>query len=115
MSNLLVRAGAASGYVFDTYIFSPGVIAWGEKAQKDGTTMSLVADAAALTLYSDPRLNQSELYDRSRFLLHLNGMRWGGNPGGQSASNAELATAGNWTLDYATADRVGVVCLRSNG
>jgi hypothetical protein len=112
VSNLLVRAGAASGFVFDTYIFSPGVFAWGEKAQKDGT---MVADVAALAFYQDPRLNQAELYDRSRFLLHPNGMKWTGVPGGQSASNAELATAGNWTLDYLTADRVGIVCLRSNG
>lgn len=112
VSNLLVRNGGVSGYVFDTYIFSPGVFAWGEKAQKDGT---LVADVAALAFYQDPRLNQAELYDRSRFLLHPNGLKWGGVPGGQSASNAELATAGNWTLDYATPDRVGIVCLRSNG
>lgn len=112
VSNLLVRAGAGGGLVFDTYIFAPGVFAWGEKAQKDGT---LIADVAVLALYQDPRLNQTELYDRSRFLLHPNGLKWVGAPAGQSASNAELATAGNWNLDYASADRVGIVCLRSNG
>lgn len=112
VSNLLVRAGAASGYVFDTYIFAPGCFAWGEKAQKDGT---LIADVAALAFYQDPRLNQAEVYDRSRFLLHPNGLRWIGTPAGQSAANSELGTAANWTLDYSTADRCGMVCLRSNG
>ena len=112
VSNLLFRAGGVSGYVFDTYIFAPGVFAWGEKAQKDGT---LIADVAALALYHDPRLNQSEVYDRSRFLLHPNGMRWVGVPAGQSAANSELVVAANWTLDYTTSDRVGIVSLRTNG
>ena len=112
VSNLLVRNAAGGGVVFDTYIFAPGVFAWGEKAQKDGT---LVQDAASLSLYPNPQKNQLELYDRSRFLIHPNGMKWIGTPAGQSAADSELATAGNWALDYASADRVGIVCLRSNG
>ena len=112
VSNLLQRAGGVSGYVFDTYIFAPGVFAWGEKAQRDGT---LIADVASLALYPNPQLNQIEIYDRSRFLLHPNGLKWGGVPAGQSAADSELATAGNWTLDYSTPDRVGIVSLRSNG
>jgi hypothetical protein len=112
VSNLLQRAGGVSGYVFDTYIFAPGVFAWGEKAQRDGT---LVADVASLSLYPNPQLNQVEIYDRSRFLLHPNGMKWTGAPAGQSAADSELSVATNWTLDYASADRVGIVSLRSNG
>jgi hypothetical protein len=111
-SNLLFRAGGASGYVFDTYIFAPGVFAWGEKPQVDGAQK---ADAASMRLWVNPQTNVEEIYDRTRFLLHPNGLRWTGAPGGQSATNAELATAGNWSLDYATPDRVGIVCLRSNG
>jgi hypothetical protein len=111
-SNLLVRAGGVSGYVFDTYIFAPGVFAWGEKPQVDGTNR---ADAASMRLWVNPQTNVEEIYDRTRFLLHPNGLRWIGTPGGQSAANSELATAANWSLDYATADRCGIVCLRSNG
>ena len=73
---------------------------------------------ASLALYPNPQKNQVEIYDRSRFLIHPNGMKWnpaGGVPAGQSATNAELATAGNWTLDYTTADRVGIVSVRTNG
>jgi hypothetical protein len=112
VSNLLVRAGAQGGYVFDTYVFAPGVFAWGEKPQIDGAQK---ADAASMRLWVNPQTNVEEIYDRTRFMLHPNGLRWIGNPAGQSASNAELATAANWSLDYSTPDRCGVVCLRSNG
>lgn len=110
VSNLLRRAGATSGYVYDTYVFAPGVFAWGEKPQQGDTV-----DVASLSYYMDKQKNNEEIYDRSRFILHPNGCRWTGVPAGQSATNAELATAGNWALDYSTADRVGIVCLRSNG
>ena len=112
VSNLLFRAGAASGYVFDTYVAAPGVFAWGEKPQVDGM---MLVDVASLSYFNDPRINQAEIYDRSRFLLHPNGLKWVGTPAGQSAANSELIVAGNWTLDYASADRVGIVCLRTNG
>jgi hypothetical protein len=114
VSNLLFRAGAQNGYVFDTYVFAPGVFAWGEKPQVDGTQ---IVDVASLSYFNDNRINQSEIYDRSRFLLHPNGLRWTGQAGiaGQSPANSELINAANWTLDYTTADRVGIVSLRTNG
>jgi len=112
VSNLLFRAGGVNGYVFDTYISAPGVFAWGEKPQVDGM---MLVDVASLSYFNDPRINQAEIYDRSRFLLHPNGLRWIGVPAAQSAANSELITAANWTLDYQSADRVGAVCLRSNG
>lgn len=112
VSNLLFRVGAVSGYVFDTYIFGPAVFAWGEKPQVDGNQIVAVA---ALSYFMDTQKNNQEMYDRSRFVLHLNGMRWIGVPALQSASNAELANAANWSLDYTTPDRTGVVCIRSNG
>lgn len=112
VSNLLVRAGTGGGYVFDTYITAPGTFGWGEKPQVDGAQK---ADAASMRLWVNPQTNVEEIYDRTRFILHPNGLRWIGNPAGQSATNAELATAGNWSLDYTTADRCGLVCLRSNG
>jgi hypothetical protein len=42
-------------------------------------------------------------------------MKWIGAPAGQSASNAELQTAANWQLSFQSADRVGAVCVRTNG
>jgi len=102
VSNLLFRAGAASGYVFDTYIAAPGVFAWGEKPQTDGLQ---VVDVASLSYFNDPRINQAEIYDRSRFLLHPNGLKWTGAPAGQSAANSELIVAaiGRWITPARTA------------
>lgn len=111
----LVRAGTGGGFVFDTYVFAPGVFAWGEKPQIGGPLNQPVIDVASLNYWAQAPSNVGNIYDRTRFIIHPNGMRWTGAPAGQSATNAELATAGNWTLDYATADRVGIVCLRSNG
>lgn len=105
----LVRAGSTSGYVYDTYVFAQGVVAWGEKPQSNGI------DVASLQLYSDPDKNQETIYDRRRYLCHVNGAKWVGTPGGQSATDAELATSTNWELAFTTADRVGVLCIRTNG
>ena len=111
----LRRAGGVSGFVYDTYVFTPGVVAWGEKVQTGGTPADPKIDVASLNYVANAQTNIEGIIDRSRFMLHVNGTRWGGTPAGQSATNAELATVGNWTLDYASADRVGIICVRSNG
>lgn len=110
VSNTLLRPGGVSGYVFDTYIFSPGTVGSGEKPQQGDSI-----DMASLSYVADKQKNNEEIYDRTRFILHPNGLRWTGEPAGQSASNAELATAANWSLDYQSADRCGIVCVRTNG
>jgi hypothetical protein len=110
VSRNLVRAGGVSGVVYDTYVFTPGTVGWGEKPQ-----VAQTVDTASLSYYEDIQKNVREVYDRSRFLMHVNGTRWTGAPAGQSATNAELATLGNWALDYASADRIGIVCIRTNG
>ena len=110
VSDTLVRNGVTNGKVFDTYIFMAGVFAMGEKPQAPQTV-----DVASLSYWMDTQHNNEEIYDRTRFVLHPNGLRWIGTPAGQSASNAELATPGNWALDLQTASRVGIVCIRSNG
>lgn len=111
----LVRAANVSGFVFATYIFAPGVFAWGEKPQVGGPLNQPVIDVASLNYWAQAPSNVANIYDRTRFILHPNGMRWVGFPAGQSAANAEFATAANWNLDYETADRTGIVCIRSNG
>lgn len=109
-SQLLVRAGTTSGLVFDTYIAAPGTVAWGEKAQAGDSI-----DVASLSFFEDRDKNVANIYDRTRFLMHVNGTKWVGTPAGQSATNAELAVNTNWGLDYATADRVGIIAIRTNG
>lgn len=109
VSSELVRAGTTNGYVYETYILGQGVLAVGEKPQTAGTR-----DVASLRFWDDALKNDVTIVDRTRYLVHLNGMIWGGTPGGQSATNAELYTGTNWTLGYTSAARVGAVCIRTN-
>ena len=110
-SNLLVRAGTTSGYVYETYILGKGTVGKGMKPQS-----AQVGDVSSLILdLTQVGKNNVSLYDRTRYLVHLNGMKWVGTPGGQSATDAELAAIANWDLAYSSADRVGGVLIRTNG
>jgi len=109
-SSALVRAGTTSGYVYDSYLISRGAIAYGEKPQNN-----VIGEVSSLVLDGDADKNNQFIYDRTRFLALLSGTKWGGSPAGQSATNAELATVGNWTLVFTSADRCGAVCFRTNG
>ena len=110
VSNLLRRAGGTSGFTYDSYIFARNVVAYGEKEQ-----IGDKIDTASLNYDMEKSTNNDVIYDRTRFLLHVNGAKWVGTPAGQSATNAELATNTNWNLVLTSADRVGVAQLRTNG
>jgi hypothetical protein len=109
-SEALVRAGTTNGFVYDTYLLARGIVAKGEKPQKTD-----VVDVAALQMERKFGLNNEIIYDRTRFVFHLNGMKWVGTPAAESPTNAELGTIANWNLVLATATRVGAVCIRTNG
>jgi hypothetical protein len=110
ISDLLTRAGTASGSVFDTYVFLPGAVAMGDKPQT-----SKIGEVSSLTQKADAGPNSVKTYDRTRFVMHVQGTRWKGVPVKQSASNAELATEGNWELAFGDVKNVSVCCLRTNG
>src|SRR5581483_8215377 len=109
-SSALVRAGTGNGFVYDTYLIAKGVVGYGEKAQKGDTI-----DVASLSYFADKDKNNELVWDRTRFIMHMFGTKWIGTPGGQSATNAELQTPGNLSLVFQTANRVGAVCIRTNG
>lgn len=113
VSNSLVRAGATSGNVYETYLIAAGALAYGEKPQV--ADMGDTVDMAALQYFADKDKNNSYVYDRNRFLIHPNGVSFTGSPADSSATNTELATAGNWTMKVQTANRAGIVAIRSNG
>ena len=115
ISDLLVRAGSDGGFVYETYLLGRGVMAWGSKPQVGGAVNNPVKDVASLNMVVDADKNNEHIWDRTREVIHLNGMKWVGTPSGQSATNAELATAANWNLIYQTANRVGAVLVRTNG
>lgn len=98
------------GYVYDTYFVSKGVVGYGEKPQ-----MGDVRDVASLQYFLDRDKNNDLIWDRTRFIMGVNGTKWVGNAAGQSATNAELQAAANWNLVFQSANRVGAACIRTNG
>jgi hypothetical protein len=116
ISDLLVRAGGTSGFVYETYILGNGIVAYGDKPQTADTGTTV--DVAALQFFADKDKNTEYIWDRTRFLMHMNGLKWNpqaGIPALDTPSNSELANPANWQLIYQTANRVGAVCLRTNG
>lgn len=109
ISEKLARAGTTNGYVYETLLLAPGSVAYGEKEQ-----LGDVIDVASLQLDLEKGKNNASIYDRTRFLLAPAGVKWVGTPAGQSATNAELQTIGNWTLQFQSANRVGVCMIRTN-
>lgn len=107
-SSSLVRAGTTNGKVYETYILGAGVIGMGEKPQATGQ------DVASLQFFVDPTKNNTQIFDRTRYMFHLNGMKWVGTPAGQSATDTELAVGTNWECVYTSTERVGAVCIRTN-
>lgn len=110
LSDRLVRNGTTSGKVFETYLVTPGRFATGAKPQAGDSL-----DVASLQFFIDRAKNNGTIWDRTRFVLAPQGIKWTGNPAGQSATNAELQTVGNWSLAMSSAQRFGAVCIRTNG
>jgi hypothetical protein len=110
INDALVRAGTTSGFVYDTYIFAPGSIGMGDKAQSNQK-----GDAASLQVEGLSSTNDVVIYDRTRFILQPFGAKWVGSPAGQSATNAELATKANWELAFTDTKNVGVLQVVTNG
>jgi len=109
----LVRAGTTSGFVYETYLLAPGCLAYGEKPQAPDTGDTM--DVATLQYDVQKGPNTAYIYDRTRFIMHLNGMKWAGSPAGQSATNAELAAFANWDLAVSNPKQVGAVLIVTNG
>lgn len=83
-----------SGGIYDTYLFGPGAIGWGEGSPKVPTETG----RAPLT-----NGGQEYLVSRRHFVLHPRGIRWTpdvGVPAKQTPSDIELADPDNWTLVY---------------
>ncbi len=83
-----------SGGIYDTYLFGPGAIGWGEGSPKVPTETG----RAPLT-----NGGQEYLVSRRHFVMHPRGVRWTpdvGVPAKQTPSDIELADPDNWTLVY---------------
>lgn len=80
----------ASGGVYHTYLFGPGAIGYAEGNVKNQTEVGREPLLSGGTDY---------LVNRRRFVLHPRGIRWIGNVS-PSPSDAQLATATNWSRVY---------------
>ena len=98
--------------MYETYLITKGTVGYGEKPQQGDTT-----DVASLQYFRDRDLNREIHWDRSRFILGVNGLSYTGNPANANngTSNAELSVAPSWALKFLTANRVGVAAIRTNG
>ncbi|MGN6556220.1 MAG: hypothetical protein ACTHLW_21120 [Verrucomicrobiota bacterium] len=110
VSSALVRAGATTGYVYDTYLLAQGTVGFGQKPQ-----VADQADLASVSYFFDRDINDDLIWDRTRTAFGVDGVAFTGAPAGSSATDAELGTVGNWTLKYSSANRVGAVAIRTNG
>jgi hypothetical protein len=112
ISDSLKRVGTGNGFVYDTYLVANGIVGYGEKPQQGDTT-----DVASLQYFRDRGANKETIWDRTRFMLGVNGTKWVGNPANPNngPSNAELQAIANWNLVFQSANRVGAVAIRTNG
>jgi hypothetical protein len=80
-----------SGSTYTTYIFGPGAIGYATASPRRPVGFErreLVGGGMEFLVH------------RRYLCMHLRGVKWVGTPAGNSPTNAELATIGNWTKLY---------------
>lgn len=91
---------SAGGGIYNTLLVAPSAFSYA-----DGTNPLHV-------LEQDREIGFADLVASSkRYVMHPRGAKWTGTPAGSTASNAELATAGNWTLGLDSSQLYGVRVL----
>lgn len=99
-------AGGTSGFVYSTYLFGNGSIAFGEG--------DIGADEA-VKFDEDILAGEEYMAYRKQMIMHPVGVKWNGATlAGDSPTNAELATANNWTRVYEKKN-VRLLELKTNG
>ena len=88
---------------YTSYIFAPGAV-----IQGDGVVQFPLED------FRDELGSSSGIIYRRQTIIHLNGVRWTGTPSGTTATDAELATGGNWSKVYGDDRNIRVVKLVTN-
>lgn len=87
---------------YDTFLFGPGAIGYGEKAPK----VPVEVERQALK-----GMGQEYIVQRRQWVMHPRGIKWIGSSAGPTPTNAELATAANWQKVY-DAKNVRVIVFR---
>lgn len=88
--------------VYDTIIARAGSMGYA-----DGTKAEHVLETAREIGFADSFATQK------RYVIHAGGAKWTGTPAGATATDAELATAGNWALGAPDLNHFGIRVLKS--
>lgn len=87
--NVPTAAGSTDGTKYYNILFGPGAIGFGE-----------TPPPTAIETDRDSLAGDDYLIQRRHFVMHPRGVKWVGSPSGESPTNAEFATGGNWTKVY---------------
>lgn len=105
--SLTVVAGTNSPKYY-TYMYRSGALA-------HGSAMPRVPVAITRDEEAGDGGGAEGLVSRRIFCVHPQGYKWVGSAAGDTPTNAELQTAGNWARTAAERKQVGIACLLSNG
>lgn len=103
-------AGGTSGFVYTTYLFGNGAIAYGE----DPMPMGEFGQQIAVEYDRDILAGQGFLTNRRHFIMHPKGVRWSGTIAGDTPADGELEDAASWTRVFERKN-VKLAALMSNG
>jgi hypothetical protein len=98
------KVAGTNSPAYTTYLFGPGAFGLGNGAMDANEAVETGRDILA---------SDDMLVNRKRFILHPRGVKWTGTPSGASPTDAEFATAGNWTKVYSDKN-IRIVAVRHN-
>lgn len=91
------RAGTTSGFVYTSYLFGEGAIAWGEQ-DLNAVAIEGGHGTYGLEMGRNAAQGDTAMYSRRIYMMHPRGVKWAPlSLAGAFPTDAELATAANWT------------------
>ena len=90
-------AGTTSGFKYTSYLFGNGAIAYSEATGQGGPKKPVEISSVAEAGNGE---GVETVWYRRAWVMHPRGIAFTGSPAGNSATNTELATGGNWTRKY---------------
>ncbi len=111
--NMPTRAGTTDGTVYTSVLFGAGAFGRGA-APLSGDPLEGGFGTEGVEFTRDALASDSILINRRRFILHPRGVKWNSaSMAGEAPTDAELATASNWTRVY-EAKNVRIVGIDHN-
>jgi hypothetical protein len=102
-------AGGTSGFVYTTYLFGAGAIAYGE-----GVPTGEFGQNIAVEFDRDILAGVGYLTNRRHFIMHPKGLKWIGTIAGDTPADAELENAASWQRVFEKKN-VRIAALKTNG